>query len=91
MRYLLLVAVLAGCGGSEEITIEDACADQAEIFCSEPCFDAWDTCREDYTRSCTRGAQSPPTAEEHEECLEEMSEDENLCDYPFSVPSVCWF
>ncbi len=91
MRYLIAAVALVavGCSSDEGPTIEEACSDQADLFCSEECFSGWTTCREDYMDACVGPATAAPTDEEHAACLDAMVED-NLCTYPISVPSVCW-
>ncbi len=87
---VLVAAIVAGCSdGLDTVSVADACADQAEVFCGQDCHSSWTTCREDYVDACDNPKSIAPTEEEHVACLDALTDDED-CGYPISVPSECW-
>lgn len=91
MRTLLIVALMVTACTDGDVPVEEACAEQAEVFCATPCLAGWDNCLIDFENGCLRVAQNDAVSQEdHAACLEQIDDPELVCRYPISIPSVCF-
>lgn len=74
MRLAIILAVaLSACGGSDEITVEEACAEQADAWCSivDQCETwSWPSCVQERTRECLSEMSAPIETAAQDACLD---------------------